>query len=131
METQGQLHHRLIEELETPHPVLPQLDSLVEPLQGITALRPGQRIKFPVWGEGERAAPARAQHRADAEDERAAPANAQRRTKGERENEVETTGREGGRERTRRRREGDREGEQSLRGRPPPPRKWLERLLPA
>ena len=50
LEAQAQQLHRQIEELQTPHAVLPQLDSLVEPLQGIAALRPGQRIKFPVWG---------------------------------------------------------------------------------
>ena len=44
-----QQHHRRILELETPHSVLPQLDSLVVPLQNIAALQPGQRIKSPVW----------------------------------------------------------------------------------
>ena len=44
-----QQHHRRILELETPHSVLPQLDSLVVPFQNIAALQPGQRIKSPVW----------------------------------------------------------------------------------
>ena len=44
-----QQHHRRILELETPHSVLPQLDSLVVPLQNSAALQPGQRIKSPVW----------------------------------------------------------------------------------